>query len=61
MALDIETFLTTLYVTVDDLYQQQVQPRLPYGGGRAPARLGGARPELWRGAPRSHPGRPGVR
>ena len=29
MELDLETFLTTLYVMVDDLYQSHVQSHLP--------------------------------
>lgn len=33
MELDLETFLTTLYVLVDDLYQQHVQPRMPAKSG----------------------------
>src|SRR5215213_1058134 len=36
MDLDLETFLITLYVMVDDLYQQQVRPRMPACGGPAP-------------------------
>ena len=36
MDLDLEAFLTTLYVRVDDLYQQAVRPRLPPCGGPAP-------------------------
>jgi hypothetical protein len=36
MALDLETFLTTLYVRVDDLYQQVVRPQMPVCGGPAP-------------------------
>lgn len=36
MDLDLETFLTTLYVWVDDLYKQVVAPQLPVGGGPAP-------------------------
>jgi hypothetical protein len=36
MELDLETFLTTLYVMVDDLYQAHVQPRLPTSGGPPP-------------------------
>jgi len=36
MSLDLETFLTTLYVIVDDLYQQQIKPRLPLRGGPEP-------------------------
>jgi hypothetical protein len=32
MDLDLETFLTTLYVMVDDLFQQHVRPRLPACG-----------------------------
>ena len=33
MALDLETFLTTLYVLTDDLYKQYVVPKLPPSGG----------------------------
>jgi transposase len=29
MELDLETFLTTLYVMTDDLYRQHVQPKMP--------------------------------
>jgi len=36
MELDLETFLTTLYVMVDDLYKQHVQPRMPARQGPAP-------------------------
>ena len=36
MELDLETFLTTLYVMVDDLYQQAVRPKLPAAGGPPP-------------------------
>jgi hypothetical protein len=36
MELDLETFLTTLYVRVDDLYRQVVQPQLPACGGPPP-------------------------
>jgi hypothetical protein len=36
VGLDLETFLTTLYVMTDDLYQQQVVPRLPRSGGPEP-------------------------
>ena len=35
MELELETFLTTLYVRVDDLYQQTVRPQLPPCGGPA--------------------------
>jgi hypothetical protein len=38
MDLNLETFLTTLYVRVDDLYGQVVQPQMPSRGG-PPARL----------------------
>jgi hypothetical protein len=34
--LDLETFLTTLYVRVDDLYKQAVVPHLPVAGGPVP-------------------------
>jgi len=34
--LDLETFLTTLYVRVDDIYQQVIAPQLPVCGGPAP-------------------------
>jgi hypothetical protein len=37
MELDLETFLTTLYVMVDDLYHQQIQPRMPAQQGPPPA------------------------
>jgi hypothetical protein len=33
MELDLDTFLTALYVNVDDLYQRYVQPRMPATGG----------------------------
>jgi hypothetical protein len=33
MELDLETFLTTLYVMVDDLYQQHIQPYMPARSG----------------------------
>lgn len=33
MALDLETFLTTLYVLTDDLYKQYVAPKMPHSGG----------------------------
>jgi hypothetical protein len=33
MTLDLETFLTTLYVLVDDLYKQCVVPKMPDRGG----------------------------
>jgi hypothetical protein len=36
MDLDLETFLTTLYVRVDDLYWQVVRPRMPACGGPTP-------------------------
>jgi transposase len=36
MELDLETFLTTLYVMTDDLYQQHVQPQMPAPQGPAP-------------------------
>jgi hypothetical protein len=36
MELDLETFLTTLYVMVDDLYQAHVRPQMPPHGGPAP-------------------------
>jgi transposase len=36
MELDLETFLTTLYVMTDDLYQQWVQPQMPAPQGPAP-------------------------
>ena len=38
MELDLETFLTTLYVMVDDLYQSHVQPQMPPHGGPPPQR-----------------------
>lgn len=36
MELDLETFLTTLYVMVDDLYQQDIRPHRPAPQGPAP-------------------------
>lgn len=36
MELDLETFLTTLYVITDDLYVASVMPKLPVTGGPAP-------------------------
>jgi hypothetical protein len=33
MDLDLETFLTALYVIVDDLYQSHIVPRMPTTGG----------------------------
>src|ERR671912_132464 len=36
MDLDLETFLTTLYVMVDDLFQQHVRPKMPLHGGPTP-------------------------
>ena len=36
MDLDLETFLTTLYVLVDDVYQQHVRPQMPPTSGPAP-------------------------
>src|SRR5229473_1335385 len=36
MDLDLETFLTTLYVMVDDLYQTHVRPQMPACGGPPP-------------------------
>jgi hypothetical protein len=36
MDLDLETFLTTLYVMVDDLFQQHVQPKMPACGRPTP-------------------------
>jgi len=36
MELDLETFLTTLYVRVDDLYQQEIAPQMPTGGRPTP-------------------------
>jgi hypothetical protein len=36
MELDLETFLTTLYVIVDDLYQREIRPQMPPQGGPAP-------------------------
>ena len=35
MELDLETFLTTLYVMVDDLYHSHVCPQMPPHGGPA--------------------------
>lgn len=36
MELDLETFLIALYVMVDDLYKEHVQPHMPHSGGPAP-------------------------
>jgi hypothetical protein len=36
MTLDLETFLTTLYVMTDDLYEAVVESQLPASGGPAP-------------------------
>jgi transposase len=36
MELDLETFLTTLYVMVDDLYQERVRPQMAAQGGPTP-------------------------
>lgn len=36
MELDLETFLTILYVLSDDLYEQRIRPQLPPHGGRRP-------------------------
>lgn len=36
MELDLETFLTTLYVMTDDLYVNCVRPQLPHTGGPPP-------------------------
>jgi hypothetical protein len=36
MELDLETFLTTLYVMVDDLYQQHIQAHMPARQGPTP-------------------------
>jgi hypothetical protein len=36
MELDLETFLTTLYVMTDDLYQACIRPMLPNTGGPEP-------------------------
>ena len=33
MDLDLETFLTALYVIVDDFYQSHIQPQMPARGG----------------------------
>ena len=33
MDLDLETFLTALYVIVDDVYQTHIRPQMPVGGG----------------------------
>ncbi len=38
MELDLETFLTTLYVVIDDLYKEHVLPKMPSRGG-PPAKL----------------------
>lgn len=37
MALDLETFLTTLYVLTDDLHKQYVAPKMPSSGGPDPS------------------------
>lgn len=37
MDLDLETFLTTLYVMVDDLFQQHVLPKMPARGRPIPS------------------------
>lgn len=36
MSLDLETFLATLYVMTDDLYQIHVRPKMPVSGGPQP-------------------------
>lgn len=36
MSLDLETFLTTLYVITDDLYKDFVRPKMPNSGGPVP-------------------------
>ncbi len=36
MELDLETFLTTLYVITDDLYVDFVLPKMPTTGGPEP-------------------------
>jgi hypothetical protein len=36
MDLDLETFLTTWYVMVDDLFQQHARPKIPAGGRPTP-------------------------
>ena len=33
MELDLETFLTALYVMVDDVYQSHIRPQMPLCGG----------------------------
>jgi hypothetical protein len=33
MGLALETFLTALYVIVDDLYQRHIHPMMPASGG----------------------------
>src|SRR4029453_3723905 len=33
MELDLETFVVALYVIVDDLYQSDIEPRMPACGG----------------------------
>jgi len=33
MDLDLETFLTALYVIVDDVYQTHIRPQMPMWGG----------------------------
>ena len=37
MELDLETFLTLLYVMTDDLYVSVVLPQLPASGGPRPS------------------------
>ncbi len=36
MNLDLETFLTTLYVLTDDLYEKEIRPQMPNAGGPDP-------------------------
>ncbi|QLQ05997.1 MAG: hypothetical protein HZY76_07985 [Anaerolineae bacterium] len=36
MSLDLETFLTTLYVITDDLHKDFVRPKMPNSGGPTP-------------------------
>ena len=38
MELDLETFLTLLYVITDDLYDTVILPQLPKSGGPEPIR-----------------------
>jgi hypothetical protein len=60
MDLDLETFLTTLYVMTDDWYQKVILPKLPVCGGPAP-KLCDSECCVWRWPPSGAavcPGRP---